>query len=199
MQQQINLLTDDLRRRKEPLTFNQLLVVWGVFGLLLGLLTTWDGISIWQLTSKHELSKEQTAMLTKANTALKAEFDVSTDPELQAAVDELRALRAEQRQLMNLLLGYQSDQQGGFSAYLDDLSRHALDGMWLSEIVLEAGGTRIALKGSTTDAILLPKFLQSLSEGSSFEGHLFDEFMVQEAKGGLLDFDIIGPHQEVSG
>ena len=157
------------------------------------------GISIWQLNSKHELSEEQTAMLTRANAALKAEFDGGTDPALQAAVDELRAQHAEQRQLMNLLLGYQSDQQGGFSAYMGDLSQHALDGMWLSEIVLEDGGTRIQLKGTTTDAILLPEFLQSLSEGSSFEGHLFDEFVIQEGEAGLLDFDITGPHEEVQG
>lgn len=199
MQQQINLLTDDLRRRQEPLTFSQLLMLWGVFAAALVLFSGWDGISIWQLSSKHERGEEQTAMLTQANQALKAEFDGRIDPQLKAEVDELRVRQMEQRQLMNLLMGYKSAQEGGFSAYLDDLADHAVEGMWLSQITFEEGGSRIHLKGMTTDAIHLPEFLQRLSNGRRFKGHLFDDFEIRESESGVLEFDITGPHEVESG
>jgi len=199
MQQQINLLTDDLRRRQEPLTFRHLLVLWGAFGVCLALYTGWDGLSLWQLNSQHELNEEQAAMLARANDALRADFDGRLDPQLQAEVDDLRARQTEQQQLMSLLLGYQSHREEGFSVYLDDLADHTVDGMWLSQIMLEQGGARIHLKGMTTDAIHLPEFLQRLSQGSSFRGHLFDDFEIRQNESGVLEFDITGPHQATSG
>ena len=199
MLQQINLLSDDLRRRQEPLTFRHLLVLWGVFGFGLALHSGWDGVSLWQLSSQHELNEEQAAMLARANDTLRADFDGQLDPQLQAEVDELRARQTEQQQLMNLLLGYQSDREEGFSVYLDDLADHTVDGMWLSQIMFEEGGARIHLKGMTTDAIHLPKFLQRLSEGSSFRGHLFDDFEIRQNESGVLEFDITGPHEVNSG
>jgi hypothetical protein len=197
--QQINLLSDELRRRKEPLTFTHLLVLWAAFGVALALFTGWDGLSLWQLNAKHELNEEQSAMLARANEALKAAFDSKLDPKLKQQVDELRAEQLEQQQLMNLLVGYKSDHEGGFSAYLGDLSDYAVDGMWLNEIVFEEGGTRIHLKGMTTEAVHLPEFLQSLSEGASFSGHQFDDFEIRESASGVLEFDIRGPHEVVSG
>lgn len=199
MQQQVNLLSDDLRRGRDPLTFNQLLVIWGIFGAGLALFTGWDGISLWQLSSEHEQSEAQRRMLVQANDALKAEFDSRMDPGLKAHVDDLRARQREQRQLMDLLLGYTSSQHGGFSTYLGDLSDHTVDGMWLSQISLEDGGSRIHLKGTTTDAVHLPEFLQGLSQGSSFRGHRFDDFEIKENDAGLLDFDITGPDEATPG
>ena len=199
MKQQINLLSDDLRRRREPLRFNHLLMLWGVFGICLALYTGWDGLGLWQLNSKHELSEAQTAMLAKANDALKAEFDGQLDLQLQAEVDELRARQIEQRQLMNLLLGYKLDREQGFSAYLDDLADHTVDGMWLNQIMFEDGGARIHLKGMTTDAIHLPEFLQNLSRGASFRGHLFDDFEIRQSDSSVLEFDITGPNEVKSG
>jgi Tfp pilus assembly protein PilN len=193
MIQQINLLTDDLRRKREPLTLSQLLMIWGVFGGLLVVFSGWDGVGLWQLNSEHERTEEQRRMLSEANEALKSHY--ATDPTLKAEVETLRAQQLEQQQLMSLLLGYQSEQDDGFSLYLDDLSTQAVDGMWLSQISLLEGGSRIQLKGITDDPVNLPVFLKRLSDGQSFKGHRFDEFELKEAESGLLEFDITGPHE----
>lgn len=199
MQQQINLLTEDLKPRKEPLTLRNLLAIWGVFGVALVLFTGWDGVSLWQLSSKQKLHEQQAGVLSKANEALKAQFDGRLDENLKAEVDGLRARQLEQRQLMDLLLGYKSARRGGFAAYLDDLAEHSVEGMWLRQITLEEGGARIHLKGMTTDAIRLPEFLQNLSRGHSFQGHLFDDFEIRESESGVLEFDITGPEEVASG
>jgi len=199
MIQQINLLTDDLRRKREPLTFTQLMMIWGVFGGFLVLFSGWDGVGLWQLTSEHERTEEQRRMLSEANDALKSEFGGATYESLKEEVEALRARQAEQQQLMSLLLGYQSEQDDGFSFYLGDLAEQAVDGMWLSQISLLEGGSRIQLKGVTTNPVNLPVFLKRLSQGQSFKGHRFDEFEIKEADDGLLEFDITGPHQVAPG
>lgn len=193
MIQQINLLTDDLRRKREPLTFTQLLMIWGIFGGLLVVFSGWDGVGLWQLNSEHERTEEQRRMLAEANDAMKSEF--GTDRALKAEVEALRARQQEQQQLMSMLLGYQSEQDDGFSLYLNDLADQAVDGMWFSQISLLEGGSRIQLKGETTNPIHLPVFLKRLSKGESFKGHRFDEFEIKESESGLLEFDITGPHE----
>lgn len=199
MQQQIDLLTDDLKRRKELLTFSNMLFIWAAFSVVLVLFTGWDGIGLYQLSTTHEESEQKTKILARANQVLKEQVDVGMDAELQREVEALRKRQAEQRQLLSVLVGYQSERNEGFSAYLKELAEHSVDDMWLKEITFEHGGERIRLKGMTTDAVKLPEFLQRLSAGERFHGHLFDDFEIREAESGVLEFDITGPHEVAPG
>ena len=193
MKQQVNLLTNDLKPRSEPLTLSQLLAGWGVLGVGLLLLSSWSGVDLWQLASKETETLEQVQLLKETNQRLKASYSTEPDAALAAEVDRLRTEQLERERLMALLEEYQVEQAEGFSGYLDDLATCQVDGMWLSSIGLATGGRWIQLRGLTTDPARVPEFLLRLSEGKSFDGHRFDAFELKETESGLIEFDIVGP------
>lgn len=196
MKQQVNLLTDDLKPKRETLSLGQLFGLWAGFSVVLAVVSGWGGASLWQLTDEEAEKREQWRLLRQTNEQLKASYSENADPRLAAEVSELKADRAEQEQLIAALMHYRTDQAHGFSSYLDDLADHQVDGMWLSRITLMDGGERIQLQGVTLDPVHLPAFLQELSKGESFSGHRFDEFKLEETEDGLLEFDILGPEPE---
>jgi len=195
MMQQVNLLSGELMPRRDPLTLNQLLLLWGVFAALLLAATAWSGFDTWRLSATQSATKEQWRLLRSTNEQLRASFSSTPDPALEAKVTELRIEQVERAALMSMLADYHNRQALGFSGYLADLSAHSVEGMWLSEISLHAGGQWIALKGLTTDPARVPEFLRRLSDGASFDGHLFDGFELKQTESGLLEFAIEGPEQ----
>jgi hypothetical protein len=199
MMQQVNLLVDELKPTKEALTFRQLMTVWSVFGLLLVLVSGWQGLDLWRLSSQKLENEAQVKNVQQANRALKARISTEPDPELMAEVESLRQMQAHQELLVNAVAGYESASEQGFSPYLTDLARHHVKGMWLSQISLADGGARIQLQGETTDPVFVPAFLKQLSRGESFKGHRFDGFELEEQESGLLRFDITGPGEARSG
>ncbi len=195
MMQQVNLLTAELMPRHEPLTVKQLGLVWlGFTGLLL-LATTWSGFDVWRLASDGDAAREQWQTLRNANQQLRSSFSTTPDEQLQESVAALRREQAERAALMSILADYHHGQASGFSGYLWDLSAHNVDGMWLSEINLNGGGRWIGLKGMATDPARVPEFLRQLSNGESFNGHLFDGFELRETESGLLEFELEGPEE----
>lgn len=195
MMQQVNLLSAELMPRRDPLTLNQLMMLWGVFAALLLAATAWSGFDAWRLSATQDATKEQWRLLRVANEQLRASFSSTPDPALEAKVAQLRIEQVERAALMSMLADYHSRQAQGFSGYLADLSAQSVEGMWLSEISLHSGGQWIALKGLTTDPARVPEFLRRLSDGASFDGHLFDGFELKETESGLLEFAIEGPEQ----
>ena len=193
MMQQVNLLTDELRPRREPLTLNQLFMLWVGFAVILLLVSSWSGVDTWQLATKEDETREQWRLLKETNDRLRASYSATADPALEARVAALRLEQEEREQLVTMLADYHNQQALGFSGYLSDLSSHGVSDMWLSEIAFETGGQWIRLKGMTTDPARVPEFLHQLSEDSSFDGHLFDAFELKEAESGLIEFAIDGP------
>ena len=195
MMQQVNLLTTELMPRHEPLTVKQLGLIWlGFTGLLL-LASSWSGFDIWRLAADEDAARAQWQVLRNANDQLRASFSTTPDPQLEQSVAALRLEQAERAALMSTLSDYHRGQVSGFSGYLRDLSTHSVDGMWLSEINLNGGGRWIGLKGIATDPARVPEFLRQLSNGESFDGHLFDGFELSETESGLLEFALEGPEE----
>ncbi len=193
MRQQVNLLTEELKPRIQPLNFTQLMAAWAALVGLLLLVSGGDGASLWQLASQHEETTTQWRTLRDANSRLKASVSEQADPALRLEVDNMRERRDEQRRLMDLLFGYESKQSDGFSLYLNDLARYRVNGIWLRQITLNEGGARIHLNGRTTNPEDLPLFLKQLSLGESFRGHRFQNFELRENDEGILEFDISDP------
>ena len=190
MRQQVNLLSEELKPKVQPMTIGQLMAAWVALVGVLTVVSGGDGASLWQLATQHEDTQNQWQVLHDANSLLKAGVSEQADPALRLEVEDLRERRAEQRRLMDLLFGYKTRQTDGFSPYLNDLAEYRVDGMWLQRITLDAGGARIHLNGRTTDPKVLPQFLKRLSLGDSFRGHRFHNFELKESDQGLLEFDI---------
>lgn len=80
----------------------------------------------------------------------------------------------------------------GFAGHLTGLARQSIEGMWFTEIMLQNGGSDLALLGRTQRAEYLPQYLQKLSLEKVFSGHQFRVFRMKELidRPGLLGFEL---------
>lgn len=199
MMQQVNLLQDELGPGIELLTTRQLAVGWGLLVAVLALLSCWQAVQTWLLSTELAERRSEWETLTRANAELEASVDVDPDPKLVAEVSMLRELFRNQTLMVEAVRSYEQIRETGFSGYLNDLAARHVDGLALDRIELNHGGTHIALSGETAAPIHVPRFLKRLSDGASFRGHRFDEFRLEAQASGLLRFDIVGPARESGG
>jgi hypothetical protein len=197
--QQVNLLIEELRPKREVLGLRQLVLAWAAFGGLLAVISAWQGFELWQLSAEQKEKADQVVALQRANAQLKASVAVEPDPVLQAEVEDMRHRQTSQQLLVGAVTDYEAASDGGFSPYLTDLARHHVKGMWLNRISFTNGGSRIRLTGQAVDPVHVPVFLQQLSRVGSFKGHRVDAFELQELEAGLLRFEITGPKEARSG
>lgn len=197
MTQQVNLLIDDLRPRRAILTALQALTGVGIVAVLLAAMSTyqWWGISV--AAGQRDALTRQLATLADANAKARASINLVEDSKLAAAVAELRAQLQSRALLTAALGGSTSARSGGFAEHLDELAASIQPGLWLTDVELTGGGSRIRLAGMTTDPVLVPRFLKSLGGGTQFVGHHFDAFELAAGDTGALQFTITGPDPEV--
>lgn len=195
MRQQVNLLPEELKRKREWLMAGQLAGVWVGFAALLVVFSGWDGAVLWQLGSEKATKDAQWQQIRDANNQLSAQFSNELDPTLKDEVAALRKEQAENQRLAQLLVGQRVGR--GFAPYLTDLAQIKVNGVWLENIVLSDGGAQIELRGQTLRAGNVPKFIQSLTVGDAFNGHQFDGFELTADDDGRLRFAINGPGEGV--
>lgn len=199
MRQQVNLLADDLKPRRQPLSLGHLLAGWFAVVAVLGVVSAWQAVSAWQLAGDRAALQTQWQTLESGNSKLRGSLQREPEAGLVSEVETLRALFSNRAVLVEAVQGYEDASERGFSGYLTELAAQQMDGMALSHIELLDGGAHIALSGETEQPVNVPKFLQRLSAGERFHGHRFDEFRLEAQDSGLLRFAIVGPAREHSG
>ena len=189
--QQVNLYKDELKNIKlkySALTLIQLsLVIVVAFSLL-------SGFKVFQINSKQEFLTESKKEQDKLN-AEKAKFETSKgkkDSALTKLITEKTKELAKKQKVLKILSQDEFGSASGFASLVEGLAKHRLEGLWLTRLRIAGGGTDITLKGITTKAKLLPKYLQRLSSENSFSGVTFKYFAmdVNEDKKNWLDFSL---------
>lgn len=193
MKQQVNLLAEEHRPRREYLAPGQVVPAWLALLALLAVISGWQQIASWRMAdASQRIESEWRALVARAD-ALRAARDIDPEPELVEEVETLRGLFYSQSLLIEAVRDYERSSEGGFSGYFRDLADGRIPGLALSRIELRDGGSHILLSGETEVPVNVPRFLKRLSGGPSFQGHRFDEFRVEAQASGLLRFDIVGP------
>ncbi len=117
---------------------------------------------------------------------------VQTDPVLQSELAGLRATRKRVQRDLQIIARHHGS-SGGFSAFFGGLARNTLNGLWLSNVGVAAGGAELRLHGQATAPELVPRLLQSLATEPAFAGRAFREvtFERQEQESGaVVDFQL---------
>ncbi len=197
MTQQVNLLIDDLRPQRVILTAVQALMGVGLFAVLLTVMSTYQWFGISEVAVQRDVLAKQLAVLADSNARTRASINLVEDPNLAAAVADLRAQLQSRELLVAALGGNPNGHSAGFAEHLDELASNTQPGLWLTDVELTEGGSRIRLAGMTTDAVLVPRFLKGLGGGTQFVGHRFDTFELAAGETGALHFTITGPEPDV--
>ncbi len=187
--QQVNLLTEDLRPRLEPLAASQFLLVWAGFAVVLALTSVWQGVSLWSLHGEKATTAEALQQIRSQNDVQR---QASADPvDLKTRVAELAAEQRQQQRLLALLRDEQETL--GFAAYMKSLATARVEGLWLDTIQISHGARRhVRLSGITRDALHVPELLHNLADEAPFAGQRFESLEL-EADGDLIEFAIIDP------
>jgi hypothetical protein len=193
MMQQVDLLADEFRKRREYLAPGQMFIAWGALVGVLLCISAWQQISTRQLADLRLTIQQEWQALADRNDSLRATLDAAPEPQLINEVETLRSLFNSQSVMVEAVRKYEQSSEGGFSGYLADLAAQHVPGLALSHIELRDGGGHILLSGEVERPVTVPKFLRRLSDGRSFKGHRFDEFRIEAQDSGLLRFDIVGP------
>ena len=193
MSQQVNLLIDELRPKRELLTAAQALVGAAMFALLLVAYSVYGLVAVSRVDEQRQGLAKQLATLADANAKVRASINVVEDPKLALHVADLRSQLASRTVLVAALSGTTNGRSAGFAKHFDELAAHVQAGLWLTDIELSGGGGHIRLAGMTLDPVLVPRFLKELGQGEQFVGHRFDTFELAAGDGGALHFTITGP------
>ncbi|MCQ4309982.1 PilN domain-containing protein [Pseudomonas stutzeri] len=187
--QNINLYQRERRNKGGP-RLRQMGLGVALIAALMAIHAGWQG---WQLHSAGkaaELAERQATQAEAQLAEVKADFiEPTLDPLLPQQLADREAENRELQRLADYLKTLDAQRSSGFAALLQGLAdRHPPQGLWLTQIRLQAGGDEMALEGLTQDQELLPLYLQSLGQSSAFSGRDFARFDLQRDEQDLLQF-----------
>ena len=192
MIQQVNLYPAELRPRREPLQFRQLL--WGMATVVLAVIVTWlvlcwrqHGLQQHADALQARLDAEQ-QVLTQKTEAVAAMHE---DPALQAAITDLQSQVRQRQQLLQQIQRLQQTAEAGFSRYLQALAAQSSNRLWLTGIVLHGDTGEMRLQGQATQADAVPLYLERLRQEPAFKGAVFGDFQMHKQEDRpLLQFEL---------
>ena len=181
--QQVNLYQSEFRKEKKPLSANNLLQA--VVGITV-LLTAVYAFSFWQvMMAEQELAslklqkkqvEQRIAELKKTHTPL------AKNPRLTQDIQRYQQWVNVRQQAINVLSEKRFGNTEGFANYFTGLAKQRLEGVWLTELSFNEGGSKLGMQGSALKPELVPKFLQRLSNEEIFTGTRFRSFVMNREK-----------------
>lgn len=175
--QDVNLLATPVRKRPARPTARQLGVV------MLAVALVGMGAGLWY-QHRHNAAEHAVRMLNAEIDELilsleERSYSLAERNAAPALVAELqrREREAEDKsRVLDLLSGESVGNTEGFSGHLAALGRRHPRDLWLDRIVIGDGGRRLALRGLTLDADLVPRFLHELQREPGLAGTAFASF-----------------------
>lgn len=119
-------------------------------------------------------------------------------------VKELEGLRqkeGQQRQMQDALQGSMAWSSQGYSDYLMALGRQAHSSVWITGLQVKGDGRDIVLMGRTSNASVLPAYLQKLGQEERFKGRRFAQLEMsavatEDVAHGVVQFTLKGMRPE---
>lgn len=179
MSQQINLFDARFRKQKQHLTARTLVLTAAallVAALALQELYAYQNRSLAatlaQADQRATELRDQTVRFAKEFTA-QGRSTALTD-EIARVEEQLRLRRA----LFTTMQSGVGGNVGGFSPYLTALSRHTMNGVWLTGVDIGGQSGELVLKGRVLDSTLVPAYIRQLRQAPPFAGSTVNELRV---------------------
>ncbi|MCP5162522.1 MAG: hypothetical protein H6999_02315 [Hahellaceae bacterium] len=179
--QQINLYTDDLRPRRDPLPLPLMLGLVVGLCLVLGAITFWKQQQLQTLVAKSALKDSQKATMEVQVTALAEKVGAMRRDESLVALNGRLRERVEIRtELLRTLGGVIAVNPYRFSELMLGFARQKHAQIWLTQFGFGSGGRYLQFAGVALAPEAVPEYLQQLRSEVSFGGRDFQLFSLQE-------------------
>jgi hypothetical protein len=181
--QQINLYHPIFRRQEKKFSARAMLQAAGV--LIAGAVLMY-GFAWWQVGSfqrQLEQSERELATATRQLEDLTRSFGIKpVDPRLEQEARDLEARVAAADQIESVLGSDAFARSVGYSNYFAAFARQAVSGLWLTGVTITGAAEQLSLRGRSTSAELVPRYLQKLSNEQTLSGTRFQVFQVTRAE-----------------
>lgn len=180
MSQQINLFNPIFRKQKKYFSSVTMVQALGVIYLAC-LLLAGDAMI---RARKLQVQADATNALLLARQQKLADYKVQYAPR-QRSTTLPAEIAAAQMELTMLTSAAATLQRGGFgdtrgfSGYFRALARQSVNGLWLTEITIGAGGDHLGVRGRTLEADLVPAYIRRLSAEPVMQGKSFASLEIE--------------------
>jgi len=190
--QQVDLYTDELRPRREKLQAGAALFV---LALALVMVVVAAGVVRYQesgLQARVGALQQQNEQLQNSVEQLTGKVGVlQPDPDIEAALERVTATLVRRQQLLARVENLIATETSGFSAPLSALARQVPQGLWLTQIRLDALQGKISLEGKAQSGRLVPVYLEQLGGEPAFAGKTFSSFRLgRQDDGRWIEFRV---------
>jgi hypothetical protein len=180
--QQVNLYQPILGAKKRLFSARALVLCLATLIGFLAALISFESVrttrierSVLQLEQREASNIE---MAARANAMLRPTASIA---QLDDEAKQLSAKIASRERALGIMRGGAVSVSNGFAARMEALASRQLDGIWLTDIVLGSGESRLAMQGRATDRNLLPVFLGGLTQERAMDGVRFDSLSMRRA------------------
>lgn len=190
--QQVNLYTDELRPHRENLQAGMAV---SLLVLALAVIVVAAGVARYQesrLQAETRGLQHQNERLQRSVEQLTKEVEArQPDPEVEAALGRVTATLARRQRLLDRVENLIATETTGFSSPLSALARQVPQGLWLTNIRLDASNGAVGLAGKAQSGRLVPVYLEKLGDESAFAGKTFGSFRLdREEDGRWIEFRV---------
>ncbi len=174
MNQQINLYQPMFRKQKVVFSAMTMLQVSGFFLVLMSAIYAYQLIKLAPYEEQLTTIDKELEQLNRQIESLEEKIDTGGSKLLLSEIAKLTT-QLEQRELIAQILGSRSfGNAAGFSAYMESFARGHVEGTWLTNVNIKAGGSQLGLKGKTLSSELVPIYIQRLGEEERIKGSSFN-------------------------
>ena len=174
--QQVNLLNTLPEVQTQRFTASLMLRVLTIFFVFLSCIYGYQQWLFWKDTQSFEKLKQREFTAAEHFKSVAQYFPtLAQDEPLETQIEALANEIEEKSGLVDLLMNRST--MNGFSTYLEALARQFPEGLWVRSIKIIPGQDQISIKGFSSDAMLVPQFIQNLHREKAFANeklHVFD-------------------------
>lgn len=183
MSQQINLFTQQFRKRIVLLSAELMAAGAGMVLLLALAFSAWLYVSVTALKPQAEASSRAVSSAQSRLAALMQERDpVIQAKALDSEISHLENTLKDKREVVDMLKSGAIGDTQGYSDYLRAIARQIVDGLWITAFDIAAAGRHFTLEGSTLRADLVPQYIKRLSGEPAMQGRRFAMLSLQAPK-----------------
>ncbi|MFE8072923.1 PilN domain-containing protein [Marinobacteraceae bacterium S3BR75-40.1] len=182
MIQDVNLYTEDLKPKKDPLTLERAVALVAVLAVLVVLAALWSQWSLSQLQARQQkLAANIATAQTEVDSLSEKVAQQSESQALKQAVEQARLTLVHRNELAKRMENLTLSGTEGFSRYLEGLARQVTPGLWLTGVDISSAARHLELRGLARDGDLVPQYLQNLEQEPAFAGQRFGFFELERS------------------
>ncbi len=193
MMQHINLYDASLRKRESKLNARNVAYVTAFIFIALLLVSGVNGVRLYLHDSAVKQAENQLQQLKQSVAELNAKLPKMTrDDSLPAKFKKLERELEQKHVVLTVLSKRSLGNTDGFVEHLAGFARQHVEGLWLTNVRIEQGGTQLSLAGHALKPEYVPQYLKKLTNETVLQGTEFKSFLLVNEKknANKVDFQI---------